>query len=111
MSKPASVTLDTKDDRREMAALLARLHPLRRVAFLRWCCARATVPHSRIRPVVAMSTEALAREACRDDAAGERLTFDIYISLWQMSMDYNFDLGAAALELERRGRRHGRALR
>lgn len=95
--KPAYLALDTLDDRREIHRLLETLPPRRRVAFLRWCCARAVLPKSGTRPGVSKKTERLARQAGRDREADRRLSLDCYFDVWSLAAQYELDL-AAVLE-------------
>lgn len=99
MSRPQILDYDTRDDRREVYRLLARLHPDARVAFVEGCCRRAALPGSATRPGVARRTRALARQACLDDSADERLTLELFFDLWNLSVSYAFDLDAALARL------------
>jgi hypothetical protein len=99
MTKTASgaraIYYDSKDDRREIWRLLARLPPWRRVAFLARCCRAASIGRTDIRPGVGRDTRRLAAMAMRDDGADLPLTNDIYSSLFYLELQYSFDLDVA----------------
>lgn len=60
----------------------------------------ATLKNTPKHPAVSLETYALARQARTDDAAGDRLTMDVYLSLWALAVQFDFDLGRAAVLLE-----------
>ena len=95
------VRFDTTDDKTEIAALLRRLPPHRRLAFLDWCCAHASLKSNpRTHPVVTPATRRLAAFARWDTAADERLTVHVWTDVWNLaSGQYRFDLDAALLRL------------
>lgn len=97
--KSGLAAFDTLDDRREMAALLERLPPAKRVAFVAWCCRQVTVPNSAIHPRVAARTHDLAALARWDDSAVERLRVDLWTDLWMLAAQYGLDMDAAAARL------------
>jgi hypothetical protein len=66
MPRPVSLTLDTKDDRREMISLLERLPPRKRLEWLARCCTRVTGPHGDKVRVAARSTGENAVEVFMD---------------------------------------------
>jgi hypothetical protein len=102
------LALDTKDDRREIhVSLLSRLHPRSRVAFFERCCRAAVLPNSAVRPRVGKDTYRLLKLAMRDDAADLALTNDIYMSLWHLSIQYDFSLDKALALLVRMAKKQG----
>jgi hypothetical protein len=105
--KPHFLVYDTLDDRREVLYLLGRLAPARRVAYLRWCCARAVVPGSATHPGPSRKTLALAERARTDSSADERLTLDLYLDWWTLCTQYELDADAALAELLGRARQKG----
>jgi hypothetical protein len=108
--KPAILAVDNLDDRREIVHLLDRLHPRKRIAFMRWCCRQAILPHGvGAHPQVNRKTLEFAEVACRDEEAAKRLTMDLFSDLYMLDVHYRFSLGAALAKLvevakkERRG--------
>lgn len=99
------LALDTLDDRREIYHLLHRLPPAGRVAYLDWCCRRATLGTSGAHPRPATWLHSRARDAGRCDRADDRLTTEIYVDVVSLANAYRFDLPAALTELVRRVRR------
>ncbi len=103
--KPAYLAYDNRDDRREIfRGLLQRLHPQARVAWLKWCCQHAVFPHSQLRPTVGLKTWRLLRETL----AGEdevRLTFDVYMSFVDLTIQYDLDPAKALAKLVEMARR------
>ena len=95
---------DNLDDRREIHQLLARLPPVERVRFDVWCCARASLPHFKHKPEVMAKTWRLAELARWDSSADERLTYEVWMDLWQISINYQFSLDVAVIELASRVR-------
>lgn len=99
MPRPAYLCLDTRDDRREIHDLLTRLPPRQRIAFMRWACEQATLPHSTRHPGVSRKTVRLAQRAERDGSADRALALDLYFDVWHLAMNYDFDLNAALEKL------------
>jgi hypothetical protein len=97
--KPAHICLDTLGDRREIHDLLTRLAPRARIAFMRWACQQATLPHSTRHPGVSRKTVRLAARAERDSSADRMLALDLYFDVWHLAMNYDFDLNAALEKL------------
>jgi hypothetical protein len=97
--KAACLYLDTLDDRRELFALLHRLPPRRRVAYVEGLCRGLTIADG-LRRGVSARTHALAELARRDDSADRRLTLDLYMDCWHLCVQYGLDLPAAAQALE-----------
>jgi hypothetical protein len=96
MEKPRILYYDTKDDRRSIHQLLARLHPRRRIAFMRWCCSNALLAHGQgAHPRVAQKTLDLASLAESDDSADVRLSMDLFMDLVMTSLHFRFDLDKA----------------
>ena len=108
MSHASLLTLDTLDDRREVWHLLHRLSPRRRVSFLAWACERCTGPRGA-KPVASHRMAGTIEQAYRCDGADLRLTNEVYGDLLALAANYRFDLGAAAVELERRVKSAGSA--
>lgn len=100
MMKPTYLSLDTKDDRRELITLLGKLPPAHRVAWLADCCQRSAKPRLGLMPQVSRATQELAAKARWDDGASERLTIECYTDALHLSSQYDFDLLAAAKRLE-----------
>ena len=106
--KPEIVQYDNRMDRTEIHRLLKRLPPAARVGLLRWACARAVLPGTTdLHPAVAASTYQLAARARWDSAADDRLSLDVYLSLWLLCVQYRFRLGPVLARLERLVRRAG----
>lgn len=103
MSDPV-IQHDTLDDRREVYRQLKALPPARRLGFLRWCAARARLPRTNAAAHVSRATHERARQARWDTAADEKLTIEIFFDLFTLACQYEFDLGGALRELERRAR-------
>lgn len=99
MTTPAYLCLDTLDDRRQIHDLLTRLAPRARIRFMRWCCARATLPNSARRPGVSRKTVRLAQRAEKDSSADRALALDCYFDVWMLASQYDFDLNAALEKL------------
>ena len=99
MSRAPCLHYDTLDDRREIHTLLARLPPVRRIAWLRWACRSAALPNSDVQPKVAAKTLALAERARWDSSADDRLTLEAYMDVWYLSFAYAFDLDRALAKL------------
>lgn len=101
---PPLLLLDTRDDRRELVVLLAKLSPAARVAFLGWCCSRCAGPNgTRPAPSVLRMGETI-KMAYRCDRADNRLVNEVYADLLLLASQWGLDLAAAAAELERRVR-------
>lgn len=104
--KHALLTMDTKDDRREVWVMLHRLAPLRRVAFLDWCCRDCGGVRPKMRelvggewrPSVFAGRVDAATRSDRDDTA---LTNEIYTDFWILTCQWNLDGERAARVLER----------
>lgn len=107
--KSPLIQVDNLDDRREVWTLMKRLSPARRVQFLEWCCSQARLGKHPGKPVVAMKTKRLAAQARWDDSAEERLQNDLWMDLWMLVNNYDFDLDAGLARLVEmvRGRRNG----
>lgn len=101
MNHPSLLSLDTLDDRRELHTLLCKLSPRARVSFLAWCCSQV---NGKLRPVASARMGETVDLAYRCGRADDRLTNEIYGDLLSLAANYRFDLGAAAVELERRVR-------
>lgn len=97
---PAYLRLDTTDDRREIYVLLARISPARRIRFLDWCCSQSRVG-GEVRPCVAQKTRERADKARWDSSVDQALTWEIMQDVFKLSMQYDLDLDAAAVALER----------
>lgn len=97
--KPEFLSYDNLDDRKELHYLLNKLHPVRRLAFLRWCCARATLPGAKSHPEPSHTMYPLTELACRDDSASKRLTMEIYQDIWRISCQYQFPIHRACAKL------------
>lgn len=103
--KSQLLQFDTRDDRREVCALLAKLSPAERIAWLRWCCKQATLGGKRgMHPKIQRKTLELADQARHSDDADQRLTLDLYFDLWALSAQWKFQVASAVTELERRVR-------
>ena len=99
-TKPAYLTMDNLDDRTEVYRLLSKLSPGRRLAWLRWCCARAVLPNSATHPGPARKTLELADLARLDSSADVRLTLDIYFDFWSLTgLNYELDPNVALTKL------------
>lgn len=104
--KPSYLTLDTKDDRREIWSLLHRLPPAARLAYLEKCCAAIRgLNRYGNGPVPAPGMRAMADEARRCGRADERLTNSVYLDLLQVAANMGLDLVRVALDLEALARR------
>lgn len=93
------VTMDTLDDRRELWHLLHRLPPVRRVAFLAWCCTQVSGPGGT-RPGPSSRNQPAVAAARLDDKADERLTNMMYGDLLMLGAQWGLDLAKAAVTLE-----------
>lgn len=98
--KPTALIYDTLDDRREIWSLLHRLHPLRRVRFLRLCCQQVTLPGGSQSPAPSYRMHERIRAALRDDTADEWLTNEIYGDLFQLAHQWRLDLDTVTRRLE-----------
>lgn len=104
--KNALLIVDQLSDRRDLWFLLHRLHPARRLAFLRWCCATASQPTNPC-PAPTPEMAGYARDAARTDECDLRLTNMVYLDLAAIGQQYDFDLGKAMVVLERWVRKGG----
>ena len=98
------LVLDSADDRRELFALLSRLPPRDRVAFLRWCCSQ--VPRGRGR-LPAPSVHGYGGQvalAMRSDAEDGKLTRMVFVDLTTLLGEWGLDALRTARELEKRVR-------
>ena len=77
-TKPLYMAHDNLDDRREVHRLLTRLPPILRLRWLKWCCARCTLPNSNKHPVIGLGTTG---------ANG----MEIFYDFWQLANQYNLD--------------------
>lgn len=98
--KNALLIVDTLSDRRDLWHMLHRIHPFRRLAFLRWCCATASRPGNNC-PAPTPEMVGLARAAARADEHDLRYTNMIYLDLAAIGQQYDFDLGKAMITLDR----------
>lgn len=105
MNQRAGLCLDNRDDKREMHQLLARLCPSRRLAFLEWCCSQAAIPNSSVRPGIRRDMRERAALAMREDFADEKLTMEVFLDCWALTLQYGLDLQAAVARLEQIVRR------
>ena len=108
--------IETLDDRREMYVALARLHPVRRVAFLRWCARHARLVGVEPAPdglppaggfpfIDELDYRRKIKEAMRCDRGDDRLTASVYMDILSLANQYVFDVAAASVELERWARK------
>lgn len=98
--KNTLLLVDNVSDRRDLWHMLHRIHPVRRLQFLRWCCVTASTPNAPCpTPTIEMASH--TRDAIRADAYDERLTNMIYFDLAAIGQQYDFDLGKAMVVLER----------
>lgn len=102
-----SILHDNLDDRREIHHLLARLSPMRRVAFVDECCLSAVLPGSAVHPGVARKTRDLAQLARRDSSADSRLTLNLFMDLWYLHLHYSWSFDSALARLVELVRRSG----
>lgn len=86
---------DTKDDRREVFQLLAKLPPSRRVEWLSRACKLALLPRTRTSPHVSPKTMVRAKAAMGDDSLDAPLTTEIFFDFWTMAANYNLDVPKA----------------
>lgn len=101
---------DNLDDRKSMMELLHRLPPFRRVAFLEYCCRRATMlRNSGIHPGILQSSYDLAHQAMRDSSADDMLTLDLWYDLWVLCAQYNLDIETMLAPLVDSARLQGRS--
>lgn len=92
--------LDNVDDRTEVRhALLRRLSPARRVAFLAWACGQSKLGKFESRPVVGKQTHELAKLARWDSSADEALSKDVELSLWTLAVQFQLNLDLALAKL------------
>ncbi len=102
MSKPAFVSHDCKDTRREvLGGLLPKLSPEERMRYLAWCCKRATCP---VPVQIREDMWDRMRRARTSDEDDQYLTWEIGLDVWQLAIQYGLDIEAALAELERRVR-------
>lgn len=99
-TRPAFLQYDNVDDRREILLMLSKLSPVKRIMFFRWCCLKATLPKSSVRPQVAKVTLELAEKARWDSSADQMLCQEIYRDLWYLSAEYRFEIEWAVRKLE-----------
>ena len=100
--KPAYLTLDTLSDRREIHALLHRLPPQRRVAFLKWACTQVPRNNENRLPEPAVwKMAATVDMAGRCDRADLALSNEIYADLLSLAAQFQLDLVTVATSLER----------
>lgn len=108
MSKPKYLQHDCLDDRRELVVLLRKLPPHDRIAFVEDACRRSKLPNSDTRPTVSRKTRELADEARKGNAqADNALSNEAYFDLWALATQYDLDLTAALVRLERFVKRRG----
>lgn len=94
-------TVETLDDRREIAHLLSRISPVRRVQFLRWCASLATLPGTSAGHPIVRGYVGKVADANRCERGDDRLTTCVYLDLLSMANQYRFDIGKAVLVLEK----------
>ena len=97
--KPKVLLYDNPDDRKEITYLLSKLSPARRLAFLRWACARSTMPNTPHHPIASPKTAEVAEKARWDSSADSRLTVEVYMDIFNLSMAYGLDLDEATKKL------------
>lgn len=98
------VLLDTLDDRREIHALLHRLPPQGRVAFLRWCCDQVRNRKANPNPDMRRMRDRIAHAQRGNEAHDDALTNETYWDVLALGAQYGLDLRRAAVELESRVR-------
>jgi hypothetical protein len=95
------LTIDAKEDRREIWYLLHRLPPPKRVAFLQWACRQVPQNGKGHLPVPSVwKMRATVEQAMRCDKADSVLTNEIYCDLLSLGANFNLDLLVAAKALE-----------
>lgn len=99
------LAVDNVDDRTQARDLIARLSPKERIAWLAWCCERATRRNACIRPKVDPATVRLAEAARWDDSADARLTQSVYFDYAMLGIQYYLDVTLALDELVARVRK------
>lgn len=97
--KAPYLAFDNLDDRREILRLLARLNPMKRLAFVQWFCSQARLGPWGLIPRVSAKTEATARQAMTDSGADERLTLELWQDMWNISAAYDVSLDVAFRKL------------
>lgn len=78
------LVLDTLDDRREMHALIERLPPPRRLAYLRWCCAQ---------------TGQIGYHQAKVDPWHSARSMEVYFDVWALHTQYGLNLDKALEKL------------
>lgn len=104
--KPAFLSLDTRDDRREIHRLLQLLHPRDCLRWLARQCRKARPVAHGTRP--APSRKMLERVRMAEIYGAERhyrLATEVYGDFWSLCMQYGLDADAATRELEALARR------
>lgn len=96
MKKHPLVSMDTKDDRREIWSCLHRLSPKDRMRFLDWCCLSC----NNVRPQYRKMKDRY-EGAYRNDAYDNALTNEIYTDFWMLTCQWDLDAEYAARVLER----------
>ncbi len=100
------LTLDTKEDRREVWHLLHRLPPKVRVRFLEWCCKQVPQGPGCHLPVPAIWKMATTLDrAYRSDEEDTRLTNEVFMDVVQLWSTYSLDPLKTAMALENLVRR------
>jgi hypothetical protein len=100
-----TLTLDTKDDRRELWHLLHRLPPERRVAFLAGWCRVVRARDPRGCGPMPFGMEGMVADARRCDRGDDRLTNAVYVDLVSLANQWGLDLAEVAADLEAAVRR------
>ena len=93
------LVLDTRDDRREVATLLAKLPPRARVEFLRRCVSR--LPPGKLPPPAVTGYRDAVEYAGRCDRADDRLTRMVYLDVLSLMSSFGLDAAATAVDLEK----------
>lgn len=63
------------------------------------------MPNSVIQPRVGRDMPKRSKLARKDDSADEKLSLEIFLDIWNLSLQYQLDLKEAATELERWARK------
>lgn len=94
-TKPRWLHYDNRMDRVELLELLSRLSPVRRLEWLQWCCDRAALPRSGVKPGISRAGRQLAQHARWEDGASERLNVELLMDLIHLASQYKFDVDVA----------------
>lgn len=102
MTRPAILSIDNLDDRREWFNLLLRLPPRQRLQFLLWACRQTHSQKQKVMPNLPVMNQRISAALRGDEVANVALANEVRMDCAMLVIQYGLDPKRASEELERR---------